>query len=270
MSRYLLSQPAAHCAQTPQMVEARAYYSTNLWLHVKFWVKEHAEIMDYRGWWYDVGSDENVFVDRQDFSEVWCRPKPHHLCFVGVQLKVLRHAPVVHIHHYTSSKPCSDVTNVGRPAVLDALHVVSKQMVDTMLLENVGDILCVGDEGLRSKLRSLTCAYLQFTDTWWVCADYNNLCLISIVGGEPVIVGGEPVEHCFVGAAFSTFTTSSHVTGLKCVSGSDWEFGDVRCECIDGRRTYPFHLILEMMGLDCYGLLKIFWVTLTNSIALFK
>jgi len=36
-------------------------------------------------------------------------------------------------------------------------------------------------------------------------------------------VGTESNEHCFVGAAFSTFTTSSDVNGLKCVSGFDTE-----------------------------------------------
>jgi len=43
-------------------------------LHVEFWVEEHSEITDNRRWWYDVGSDENVFVDRRDFPEVCCRP----------------------------------------------------------------------------------------------------------------------------------------------------------------------------------------------------
>jgi len=103
----------------------------------------------------DVGSDDNVFVDRRDFPEVCCRPKPHHLCFLGVQLKALQRAPVVHRRH-TRSKPSSDVTkvtNVGRLAVLDALHVVSKQMVaDTMLHENVSDILCVDEENLGMAL----------------------------------------------------------------------------------------------------------------------
>jgi len=125
-------------------------------------------------------------VDRRDFPEDCCRPKPHHLCVLGVQLKALWRAPVVHRHH-TSSKPSSDVTNVGRLAVLDALHVVSKQMVlDTMLLKNVGDILCVGDEGPTSKHGPLRFYYPQFTDKWWVCPDYNNLCPINVVGGEPV------------------------------------------------------------------------------------
>jgi len=64
---------------------------------------------------------------RTIFPEVCYRPKPHHLCFLGVQLKALRRAPVVNRRH-TSSKPSSDVTNVGRLAVLDALHVVSRQL----------------------------------------------------------------------------------------------------------------------------------------------
>jgi len=77
-----------------------------------------------------------------------CRPKPHHLCFLGFQLKALRRAPFVPKRH-TSSKPSSDVTNVEWLAVLDALHIVNKQMVaDTMLLENVDDIRCVGEKDL--------------------------------------------------------------------------------------------------------------------------
>jgi len=96
------------------------YYSINMRLHEEFRIKKLSEITDNRRWWYDVGSDENVFVDRRDFPEVCCRPKRHHLCFLGVHLKALRRASVVQRLH-TSSKHSSNVTNVGRLAMLDAL-----------------------------------------------------------------------------------------------------------------------------------------------------
>jgi len=125
MNRYLLSQPAAHIAQTLHMIETHnTYYSTNMRLCVEFWVEEHSEITDNMGLWYNVVSDKNVLVDKRDFPEVCCTPKPHHLCFLGVQLKALRRAPVFHRLH-TSSKPSSDVTNIGRLAVLDALLCMS-------------------------------------------------------------------------------------------------------------------------------------------------
>jgi len=59
-------------------------------------------------------------------------------------------------------------------------------LANTMVLDNVGDILCVSDEGPMSKHEPQRCAYPQFTYKWWVCPDYKNLCLISVVGGELV------------------------------------------------------------------------------------
>jgi len=126
-------------------------YSTNMRLHIEFWVEEHSEITDNRRWryhhWYDVGSGENVFVDRRDVPRVCCRPKPHHLfswCSAECASTSTRYSQ-------TSHKLQAQQWRHERwtaQFMLDALHVVSKEMVaDTMLLENVGDILCVGDEG---------------------------------------------------------------------------------------------------------------------------
>ena len=108
-------------------------------------VRNLRKLLDHGGWRYNVGSDEEVLVSGRDFLEVRCRPKPHHFGFLCVELKV------VHKRH-TSFKPSSDVTDVGRLTLLDALHVVSKQMMaDTMLLKNVGDILGVCNKRPRSR-----------------------------------------------------------------------------------------------------------------------
>jgi len=48
----------------------------------------------------------------------------------------LRRAPVVHRRH-TSSEPNSDVKDVERLAVLDALHIISTQMACAMMFENI-------------------------------------------------------------------------------------------------------------------------------------
>ena len=55
--------------------------------------------------------------------------------------------------------------DVGRLSLMDVLHVVSKPtMADTMLLENVGDILGVCDKGPRSQRGSLWCVNPQIID----------------------------------------------------------------------------------------------------------
>ena len=59
--------------------------------------------------------------------------------------------------------------DLGWRAVPGALHIVGKQMVtDMMIVKNLGDVFSVGDERLRSKDKSLWCAYPQFTDKSWV------------------------------------------------------------------------------------------------------
>ena len=82
---------------------------------------------------------------------------PNHITsvFFCVELQALRRAPVVDRHH-ASSNPSGDVADVGRLTLLDVLPVISKQtMVNTTMLENVGDILMilgVYDKGPRSQI----------------------------------------------------------------------------------------------------------------------
>ena len=60
----------------------------------------------------------------------------------------------------------------------------------------------------------------------WLNDASNILAMIGVNTIESCLmsqVGTGSSEHCFVGVNFSTFTTSSNVTGLKSVSGSDTE-----------------------------------------------
>jgi hypothetical protein len=74
--------------------------------------------------------------------------------------------------------------------VLSAQHVVA----DAVLLANRDDVLSVCDEGSGSKHRTLWSAYPQFTDVRWIFNEYNDLCPIDEVGGEPVESGITGIE----------------------------------------------------------------------------
>ena len=53
----------------------------------------------------------------------------------------------------------------------------------------------------------------QIGDSW--CEHARKLLDVALTSQ----VGSGTSEHCFLGVVFSTFTTSSGITGLKCVSG---------------------------------------------------
>jgi hypothetical protein len=92
------------------------------------------------------------FISLREFAEVRCRVESHHFGLRCVELKAFRRAPVMHGRH-TSHKPSSHPsTDLGWLALLSALHVGKQMVADAVLLENLGDVLSIGDEGSQNKL----------------------------------------------------------------------------------------------------------------------